>query len=107
MAVSQLHCKESYHIPPILNCFGVLLCVQTSKVPDLVPEETSKEWLRSTKSIRSAGKSLREKIGFHFQDYLTDPRIGSTLLMCGCISFGIIWFRNNKPTQSTQRVRHV
>ena len=107
MAVSQLHCKESYHIPPILNCFGVLLCVQTSKVPDLVPEETSKEWLRSTKSIRSAGKSLREKIGFHFQDYLTDPRTGSTLLMCGCISFGIIWFRNNKPTQSTQRVRHV
>jgi len=75
----------------------------TSKVPDLVPEETSKEWLRSTKSIRSAGKSLREKIGFHFQDYLTDPRTGSTLLMCGCISFGIIWFRNNKSTQSTQR----
>ena len=107
MAVSQLHCKESYHIPPILNYFDALLCVQTSKVPDLVPEETSKEWLRSTKSIRSAGKSLREKIGFHFQDYLTDPRTGSTLLMCGCISFGIIWFRNNKPTQSTQRVRHV
>ncbi|PUZ73070.1 hypothetical protein GQ55_2G445400 [Panicum hallii var. hallii] len=75
----------------------------TSKVPDLVPEETSKEWLRSTKSIRSAGKSLKENIGFHFQDYLTDPRIGSTLLMCGCISFGIIWLRNNKPTHSTQQ----
>ncbi|OEL13962.1 hypothetical protein BAE44_0025023 [Dichanthelium oligosanthes] len=75
----------------------------TSKVPDLVPEETSKEWLRSTKSIRSAGKSLKENIGFHFQDYLTEPRIGSTLLMCGCISLGIIWFRNNKSTQSTQQ----
>ncbi|KAJ1292022.1 hypothetical protein BS78_02G361200 [Paspalum vaginatum] len=75
----------------------------TSKVPDLVPEETSKEWLRSTKSIRSAGKSLKENIGFHFQDYLTDPRIGSALLMCGCISLGIIWFRNNRPTHSTRQ----
>ncbi|CAN6219625.1 unnamed protein product [Urochloa humidicola] len=75
----------------------------TSKVPDLVPEETSKEWLRSTKSIRSAGRSLKDKIGFHFEDYLTDPRIGSTLLMCGCVSLGIIWLRNNKPTQSTRQ----
>ncbi|WVZ66790.1 hypothetical protein U9M48_015963 [Paspalum notatum var. saurae] len=75
----------------------------TSKVPDLVPEETSKEWLRSTKSVRSAGKSLKENIGFHFQYYLTDPRIGSALLMCGCISLGIIWFRNNRPTQSTRQ----
>ncbi|KAF8668843.1 hypothetical protein HU200_052044 [Digitaria exilis] len=74
----------------------------TSKVPDLVPEETSKEWL-SSKRIHSAGKSLKQKIGFHFQDYLTDPRIGSTLLMCGCISFGIIWLRNNKSTQNTQQ----
>ncbi|XP_062189389.1 uncharacterized protein LOC133892557 isoform X2 [Phragmites australis] len=73
----------------------------TSKVPDLVPEETSKDWIRSTKSIRSAGKSLKENIGFHFQDYLTDPRIGPTLLMCGCISLGIIWLRNNRPTHST------
>ncbi|XP_066398105.1 uncharacterized protein [Miscanthus floridulus] len=75
----------------------------TSKVPDLVPEETSKEWLRSSKSIRSAGKSLKDNIGFHVQDYLTHPMIGSTLLMCGCISMGIIWFRNNKPTQSTRQ----
>nr|CAB3455051.1 unnamed protein product [Digitaria exilis] len=75
---------------------------ETSKVPDLVPEETSKEWL-SSKRIHSAGKSLKQKIGFHFQDYLTDPRIGSTLLMCGCISFGIIWLRNNKSTQNTQQ----
>ncbi|KAF8679196.1 hypothetical protein HU200_045964 [Digitaria exilis] len=74
----------------------------TSKVPDLVPEETSKEWL-SSKRIHSAGKSLKQKIGFHFQDYLTDPRIGSTLLMCGCISFGIILLRNNKSTQNTQQ----
>uniref|UniRef100_A0A0A9DKC1 Thioredoxin domain-containing protein n=1 Tax=Arundo donax TaxID=35708 RepID=A0A0A9DKC1_ARUDO len=73
----------------------------TSKVPDLVPEETSKEWLRSTKSIRSAGKSLKENIGFDFRDYLTDPRIGPALLMCGCISLGIIWLRSNQPTQST------
>jgi hypothetical protein len=73
-------------------------------VPDLVPEETSKEWLRSTKSIRSAGKSLKENISFHFQDYLTDPRIGSTLLMCGCVSLGIIWLRNNKPAQRTPQV---
>ncbi|PWZ37895.1 hypothetical protein Zm00014a_028686 [Zea mays] len=73
----------------------------TSKVPDLVPEETSKAW--SSKNIRSAGKSLKENIGFHFQDYLTHPMIGSTLLMCGCISMGIIWFRNNIPTQSTRQ----
>lgn len=72
-------------------------------MPDLVPEETSKEWL-SSKRIQSAGKSLKQNIGFHFQDYLTDPRIGSTLLMCGCISFGIIWLRNNKATQNTQQV---
>ncbi|CAD6216982.1 unnamed protein product [Miscanthus lutarioriparius] len=76
---------------------------ETSKVPDLVPEETSKEWLRNSKSIRSAGKSLKDNIGFHVQDYLTHPMIGSTLLMCGCISMGIIWFRNNKPTQSTRQ----
>ncbi|ONM25555.1 DNAJ heat shock N-terminal domain-containing protein [Zea mays] len=73
----------------------------TSKVPDLVPEETSKAW--NSKSIRSAGKSLKENIGFHFQDYLTHPMIGSTLLMCGCISMGILWFRNNTPTQSTRQ----
>jgi len=75
----------------------------TSKVPDLVPEETNKEWLRSSKSIRSAGKSLKDNIGFHVQDYLTHPMIGSYLLMCGCISMGIIWFRNNKSTQSTRQ----
>ncbi|KAL6657022.1 hypothetical protein ACP70R_004802 [Stipagrostis hirtigluma subsp. patula] len=75
----------------------------TSKVPDLVPEETSKEWLRSTKSIRSAGRSLKENISFHFRDYLTDPRIGSALLMSGCISLGIIWLRNNQQTQSTRQ----
>ncbi|XP_062187126.1 uncharacterized protein LOC133890665 [Phragmites australis] len=75
----------------------------TSKVPDLVPEETSKDWLRNTKSIRSAGKSLKENIGFHFRDYLTDPRIGPALLMCGCISLGVIWLRNSQPTQSTRQ----
>ncbi|KAL5198956.1 hypothetical protein ABZP36_002468 [Zizania latifolia] len=76
----------------------------TSKVPDLVPEETSKEWLRSTKSIRSAGNSLKERIqnsGIHFRDYLTDPRIGPALLMSGCISLGIIWLKNSQPTRTT------
>ncbi|KAL6841734.1 hypothetical protein ACP4OV_028246 [Aristida adscensionis] len=75
----------------------------TSKVPDLVPEETSKEWLRSTKTIRSAGRNLKDNVGYHFQDYLTDPRIGSALLMSGCISLGIIWLRNNKPAQRTRQ----
>lgn len=76
----------------------------TSKVPDLVPEETSKEWLRSTKSIRSVGKSLKERVqnsGFHFRDYLTDPRVGPALLLCACISLGTIWLKNNQPTQNT------
>ncbi|TVU37731.1 hypothetical protein EJB05_11062 [Eragrostis curvula] len=75
----------------------------TSKVPDLVPEETSKEWLKGTKSIRSAGKSLRNNIDFHFRDYLTDVRIGPTLLMSGCISLGMIWFRNSQPNQSARQ----
>ncbi|GJN10921.1 hypothetical protein PR202_ga29069 [Eleusine coracana subsp. coracana] len=75
----------------------------TSKVPDLVPEETSKEWLRTTKSIRSATKSLRKNIDFHFVDYLTDIRIGPILLMSGCISLGMIWLRNNQPNQSARQ----
>uniref|UniRef100_A0A0E0LNQ2 J domain-containing protein n=1 Tax=Oryza punctata TaxID=4537 RepID=A0A0E0LNQ2_ORYPU len=78
----------------------------TSKVPDLVPEETSKEWMKSTKSIRSAGNSVKQRIqssGFHFGDYLTDPRIGPALLMSACISMGIIWFKSNQPTQTTSQ----
>ncbi|GJN33197.1 hypothetical protein PR202_gb21768 [Eleusine coracana subsp. coracana] len=75
----------------------------TSKVPDLVPEETSKEWLRTTKSIRSATKNLRKNIDFHFVDYLTDIRIGPILLMSGCISLGMIWLRNNQPNQNARQ----
>ncbi|BAT02784.1 Os07g0632600, partial [Oryza sativa Japonica Group] len=77
----------------------------TSKVPDLVPEETSKEWIKSTKSIRSAGNSVKQRIqssGFHFGDYLTDPRIGPALLMSACISMGIIWYKSNQRTQTTE-----
>ncbi|KAE8812359.1 hypothetical protein D1007_10718 [Hordeum vulgare] len=76
----------------------------TSKVPDLLPEETSKEWLSGTKSIRSAGKSLKERVqnsGFSFSDYLTDPRVGPALLMLACISWGTIWFKNIQSAQKT------
>lgn len=78
----------------------------TSKVPDLVPEETNKEWLSGTKSIRSAGKSLKERVqnsGFSFRDYLTDPRIGPALLMLACISWGTIWFKNIQSAQKTPK----
>uniref|UniRef100_A0A453B0H1 J domain-containing protein n=2 Tax=Aegilops tauschii subsp. strangulata TaxID=200361 RepID=A0A453B0H1_AEGTS len=79
----------------------------TSKVPDLVPEETNKEWLSGTKGIRSAGKSLKERVqnsGFSFRDYLTDPRIGPALLMLACISWGTIWFKNIQSAQKTPKV---
>ena len=78
----------------------------TSKVPDLVPEETNKEWLSGTKGIRSAGKSLKERVqnsGFSFRDYLTDPRIGPALLMLACISWGTIWFKNIQSAQKTPK----
>ncbi|KAM3364526.1 hypothetical protein ACQJBY_014709 [Aegilops geniculata] len=78
----------------------------TSKVPDLVPEETNKEWLSGAKGIRSAGKSLKERVqnsGFSFRDYLTDPRIGPALLMLACISWGTIWFKNIQSAQKTPK----
>ncbi|VAH43484.1 unnamed protein product [Triticum turgidum subsp. durum] len=78
----------------------------TSKVPDLVPEETNKEWLSGTKGIRSAGKSLKERVqnsGFSFRDYLTDPRIGPALLMLACISWGTIWFKSIQSAQKTPK----
>ncbi|KAF6999932.1 hypothetical protein CFC21_015906 [Triticum aestivum] len=78
----------------------------TSKVPDHVPEETNKEWLSGTKGIRSAGKSLKERVqnsGFSFRDYLTDPRIGPALLMLACISWGTIWFKNIQSAQKTPK----
>ncbi|VAH43482.1 unnamed protein product [Triticum turgidum subsp. durum] len=80
----------------------------TSKVPDLVPEETNKEWLSGTKGIRSAGKSLKERVqnsGFSFRDYLTDPRIGPALLMLACISWGTIWFKSIQSAQKTPKTK--
>uniref|UniRef100_A0ACD5YY71 Uncharacterized protein n=1 Tax=Avena sativa TaxID=4498 RepID=A0ACD5YY71_AVESA len=77
----------------------------TSKVPDLLPEETSKEWLSGTKSIRSAGKSIKERVknnGFSLKDYLTDPRVGPALLLLACISWGTIWFKHSQATQKTK-----
>jgi hypothetical protein len=76
-------------------------------VPDLIPEETNKEWLSSTKSIRSAGKGLKERVKynvFNFKDYLTDPRVGPALLMCACISWATIWFKHSQSTQKTPKV---
>ncbi|KQK15065.1 uncharacterized protein LOC100831408 [Brachypodium distachyon] len=78
----------------------------TSKVPDLLPEETRKEWLSGTKSIRSAGKSLKERVqnsGFNFREYLTDPRVGPTLLLCACISWGTIWFKHSQSTKNSSQ----
>ncbi|XP_072991888.1 uncharacterized protein [Typha latifolia] len=76
----------------------------TQTVPNLNPEESNQKWSRSANGIRSAGEGLKQRVQnfvSHIGDYMNDPRLGPSLLLCACISFGTIWLQSSQTTPST------
>ncbi|KAF3322936.1 hypothetical protein FCM35_KLT12925 [Carex littledalei] len=71
------------------------------KVPDLELEEPSRVWSSGTRTVHSAGSGLVQRVKSVISlvsDYAGDPRIGPSLLLCACISFGAIWLKNTSPS---------
>ncbi|XP_022843383.1 uncharacterized protein LOC111366932 [Olea europaea var. sylvestris] len=75
-----------------------------TKVPELSPEEADYFWSQPSEKFLSSGKSIRHwTSGLYLQisDWLSDPRIGPSLLFAAMISFSFIWLKLNR-SQSTQ-----
>lgn len=75
--------------------------LQTSKSPDLVPEDSEPLWSISAQGMVSKSKSLKQsvwKLVTDLQERMGDPRIGPALLLAACISFGSIYM-SNRATQ--------
>ncbi|CAA2963239.1 dnaJ homolog subfamily C member 16 [Olea europaea subsp. europaea] len=75
-----------------------------TKVPELSPEEADYFWSQPSEKFLSSGKSIRHwTSGLYLQisDWLSDPRIGPSLLLAAMISFSFIWLKLNR-SQSTQ-----
>ncbi|XP_078160635.1 DNAJ heat shock N-terminal domain-containing protein [Carex rostrata] len=71
------------------------------KVPDLELEEPSRVWSSGTRTVHSASSGLVQRLKGVISlvsDYSGDPRIGPSLLLCACISFGAIWLKNTSPS---------
>ncbi|OAY62782.1 DnaJ subfamily C member 10 [Ananas comosus] len=74
----------------------------TQTVPPLNPEERNQKWSKSVHGMRSAGEGLKERVKnfvSHIGDYGSDPRVGPSLLLCACISFGTIWLQSTRTNQ--------
>lgn len=58
-------------------------------------------WSSGTRTVRSAGSGFFQRIKSVISratDYVGDPRIGPSLLLSACISFGAIWLKSNSPS---------
>ncbi|ESQ34929.1 hypothetical protein EUTSA_v10006967mg [Eutrema salsugineum] len=68
-----------------------------AKTPELVPE--SAEPMRSgvPRSVKATQKVL--SIWNRIKDYLTDPRVGPTLLLGALLSAGNVWWTRSRSTQ--------
>lgn len=93
--------------PPFFHCLHVSLShlsfdlfhlnLQRAKTPELVPE--SAEPMRSgvPKTVKATQKLL--SIWNIIKDYLTDPRMGPTLLLGALLSAGNVWWARSRSTQ--------
>lgn len=97
----------------VFHAFLFLLIIsvdQDQKVPDLELEEPSRVWSSGTRTVHSASSGLVQRVKGVISlvsDYAGDPRIGPSLLLCACISFGAIWLKNTSPSVQSSDNRQV
>ncbi|KAL9155960.1 hypothetical protein ABFS82_09G041100 [Erythranthe guttata] len=77
-----------------------------TKAPELVPEDSSHIWSKSSKKFISSGKNVKSwssGLISSLSNQIGDPRIGPSLLLAALMSFGLIWLNSSRSTQSSSQ----
>ncbi|KAK4437043.1 hypothetical protein Salat_0038200 [Sesamum alatum] len=77
-----------------------------TRAPELVPEDGDQIWSKSSNSLISSGRNMREWIsGFisSIPDHLSDPRIGPSLMLVALMSSGLIYLNGSRSTKPSNQ----
>ncbi|KAJ8646980.1 hypothetical protein MRB53_000003 [Persea americana] len=82
--------------------------MQTTKAPELIPEDADPIWAKASQGILSSSKGVKHiiwRIATNIYDRMSDPWMGPMLLFVACLYSVFIWLQRSQPTQPNKKIR--